>query len=244
MPSRAGYLFRFLVRTTRSTARDGLKVLAGFFFTIFRRERFGIRRGYCHRSGPLAFDDTATRDEWQAEVYEHAAAIAGRHGYTSVLDIGCGSAFKLMKHFRHCRTLGVDVADTCGFLRERYPDRDWMDADSFRLCDAEADLVICADVIEHIENPDDFMENLARANWKCLVMSTPDRLLWYGASTLDLGPPSNPHHYREWTGHEFRAWVQRFFEVESHQVTNYHQATQMLVCRPRRAAPVPQPTAS
>src|SRR5262245_51901295 len=69
---------------------------------------FEIKRGYRHRPANAFFDDTPLKDEWQREVYEAAADYARAQNFTSVADVGCGSAFKLLKHFAGFRTIGLD----------------------------------------------------------------------------------------------------------------------------------------
>lgn len=134
-----------------------------------------------------------------------------------------------MKHFAGIRTLGLDLEPTVSRLRRSYPDRDW------RVCDFDspvesADMVICADVIEHLPNPDRLMRFLAGIRTKALFVSTPERLLRYG---LDHdGPPPNRAHCREWTTAELRQYLARWFRVDDISITNRAQATQMALLRP------------
>ncbi len=191
---------------------------------------FGIRAGYRHRSDNSFFDDTGLEDDWQREVYETAADAARALGARTVYDVGCGSGFKLMKHFADLRTIGFDLEPTVSFLKSTYPDRDW------RVCrfddpiEEPADIVICSDVVEHIPDPDQLMEFLAELSFRKLFLSTPERGLLYGFD--QTGPPSNPSHCREWTMEELKTYVSRWFEIEEHEISNRPQATQMMVCRP------------
>ena len=83
-------------------------------------------------------------------------------------------------------------------------------------------MVISADVIEHIPNPDDYMRTLRRFCAQYYVISTPDRAAYHGgggafmdeplpnAFTLHLtagGPPFNAVHVREWTHNELAAYA-------------------------------------
>ena len=83
---------------------------------------------------------------------------------------------------------------------------------------ASADLVICADVIEHLDDPTILLELLraaAKPNSPILI-STPcrDRLL--GPEALR---PSNPEHVREWTDEELSVWLRsEGFEILDHQI--------------------------
>lgn len=70
-----------------------------------------------------------------------------KFGLKSVLDIGCGSAYKLITYLGEYETVGLDLPDTVHVLRERYPEREWRLSDFAASQGVCADLVICADVI-------------------------------------------------------------------------------------------------
>lgn len=98
----------------------------------------------------------------------------------------------------------------------------------------KADLVVCADVIEHVADPDALMRFIARVAKDRVVISTPDRdLVYAGRTRYRFGPPANPAHVREWNMDEFNRYVARFLQVEKHVISNREQATQMIVGRVR-----------
>jgi SAM-dependent methyltransferase len=78
--------------------------------TIGSRRNYFIHDGYEHRLAPQYFDDTTNLDGWQDEVYLFAREIADKYDLRSILDIGCGSGFKLLKYLYNRTTIGVDVA--------------------------------------------------------------------------------------------------------------------------------------
>ncbi|MBX3583545.1 MAG: methyltransferase domain-containing protein [Rhizobiaceae bacterium] len=192
--------------------------------------RYGVRSFYRHRPDNAFFDDTPHADEYQNEVYQRAAELAQEIDAQHVVDVGCGSAFKLLKFFPDKRTIGSDLEPTVSILRERYPEREWRISD-FSAQVEKSDLVICADVVEHLPNPDELMAYLVRLTGKKLVISTPERFLVYGFN--HSGPPSNRAHCREWSAREFSRYTSRWFTIEEQKITNREQATQMLVCSPR-----------
>jgi SAM-dependent methyltransferase len=196
-----------------------------------KEKMFAIRPGYRHRLDNEFFDDAASEEGWQREVYEAAAAEARKTNAKTVYDIGCGSGFKLMKHFAHCRTVGFDVGPSVTFLKEKYPEREWRESRFSDTIADPADIVICADVIEHIPDPDQLMDFLSRIKLSTLFLSTPERQLIYGFD--HSGPPDNKAHCREWTMDELKQYVGRWFEVVHHVISNREQATQLLVCRSR-----------
>lgn len=192
-----------------------------------------IKEGYRHREHTQYFNDTAMTDEWQREVYLVAKHLVDKYSYESILDIGCGSGFKLMKHFSDKRTIGIDLPQTVTFLRRKYPDRDWRESNFSRPWSHEepVDLVIASDIIEHLADPDELMTYLAATRTKLVVISTPERDML--ANGQD-GPPANPAHVREWNFPEFRRYVETSFDVVMHGISNAQQAAQYAVLRPRK----------
>lgn len=192
---------------------------------------YGIKSGYRHARTALDFDDTPNTDEWQREVYELARELMSEHAMRSVIDVGCGSGFKLVELLGEYETTGIEVERTWEWLQTKYPSRRWLRSSEAARAPLEADLVVCADVIEHVANPDAFMGFLSGIRCSRLVISTPDRELVAGVD--DAGPPGNPAHYREWSAPEFERYVGLWFEVESRADFREGSSTQALVCKPR-----------
>ena len=202
---------------------------AGKLRALVSKSHYGIKKGYRHRRKAVYFDDTALQDEYQREVYELARFYLDKYSYTDVVDIGCGSGFKLLQYFSHCHTTGIDVDATYEFLLKKYPDRHWIEASEKSRYPVRTDLVICADVIEHLEDPASLIETIKRIDFHLLFLSTPERDLARG--WFDYGPPDNTAHVREWNAKELRNYLSQYFEVMAHQVTNIGDATQLLICK-------------
>lgn len=186
-------------------------------------DRYCIKDGYVARLKNRYFDDTPLKDEWQKEVYARARELADAQGCRSVLDIGTGSGFKLLKYFGDVETLGMDLPPTVKWLRRTYPQRKWTDKFEPVL---GFDMVICADVIEHIPDPDQVLELIEKCQPRIAVISTPDRsLLKRGLN----GPPGNKAHVREWAFDEFGQYIGQRFKVLDHFISNQFQATQVVV---------------
>ena len=173
--------------------------------------RFCIKEGYTERTSVPSWDDTSNQDECQKLIYEMAKEVLEEYNFNSVLDIGCGSGFKLVKYFNNCKTLGIDVPRTVEYLKQRYSDKFWTDV--FEPVQGY-DFVICSDVVEHFEDSNVLMEMLQKCNAKLLVISTPDR----DSRNISEhnGPPSWEYHYREWNTQEFGQYVSLFFDVINH----------------------------
>jgi len=200
----------------------------GKFESILYESEYYIKRGYRTRKKALHCDDTQHTDEYQKQVYELAGFYLKKYGYKNVIDIGCGSGYKLIEYFSDCNTVGVDVEQTYQFLKQKYPDRVWIDAANPKQIPKNTDIIICSDVIEHVTDPDTLLELIKGIDFKVLFISTPERDFvrgWY-----HYGPPDNECHIREWNAKEFRKYINVHFDIISHQITNIEDATQLLIC--------------
>lgn len=200
------------------------------YFAIGSATNYFIHDGYQARTEPEFFDDTPLEDQWQKEVYQFAREVADRYGWKRVLDVGCGSGFKLMRYFGDLETLGLDLEPTVALLKKRYPERQWEVCDFGKPPDFRPDMVICADVIEHIPRPENLIRFIQSMRPRHVVISTPERnLLMQG--THD-GPPRNRAHVREWSYAEFRAYMESEFRVLRHFISNGAQGTQCVLAEP------------
>lgn len=175
-------------------------------------KKYHIDENYCERSQEYYFDDTSYKDEFQDGIYKYASDKLIENNYTSVVDVGCGSGYKLIKYFDDKKTLGLDLEKTVNWLKLNYPNKEWKTFDE--LNEFEYDLIICSDVIEHIYDVDILIDTLKKINFKTLILSTPERLTMYGGNRLE--EPSNHCHIREWSFDEFRSYCDSIFIVENH----------------------------
>jgi hypothetical protein len=187
--------------------------------------KYHLPEGYNERLDPTPWDDTTFKDEWQDEVYKKAKEIFVREDLKSVWDVGCGSGFKLMKYFCDFKTIGTDLEKTVDFLNEEYPKREWTTG-----VPTSADMVICADVLEHLIDPDKMMQLIGSTKPSWIVLSTPER----DRRNVEprLGPPSHWPHCREWNRAEFKAYAEDWFRiVEGPTIFGPESLQQMVVCR-------------
>jgi hypothetical protein len=169
-----------------------------------------------YRRRPAVNDNLKTTDHAQNRVYQFAAHVAaGDPAVRSVLDWGCGTGWKLVNYFGHLNTLGADVDYRLPVLSARFPNRRW------GVCPVavDADLVLCVDVIEHVDDPLGLLRTFAAGRWRHLILSTPER---EQVARLKCrteaerwqqrhGPPVNRWHAMEWTADEFRQLLRREF---------------------------------
>jgi hypothetical protein len=213
------------------------RLLKKYFFRLLgtgnrfirTQQHFNIKTGYSHAGKVIAFDDTNNKDEWQKEVYELARDISVEKNYRSIIDVGCGSAFKLLNVLGGYDTIGIEIEPTYGWLCKEYPDRHWLLFNELDPETVRADLVICSDVIEHIDNPDTLLLFLKNISFKQLLISTPERDGVAGKG--DYGPPENPAHYREWNAVEFKNYIEKWFQIEEQRIFNTQTSTQVIIAK-------------
>ena len=186
---------------------------------------------YTPRDEESYFNATSDTGEFQNEVYQLARLFADREGLRSVCDVGCGGAYKLARDFGGYAITGVDVPDTVAWLKRKYPRGMWLTEDFEQPSSVRADVVIAADIIEHLADPDLLLAYIESMQPRLIVLSTPDRNLLLDGR--HLGPPLNAAHIREWGYAEFQCYISDRFEVLEHFYANPFQATQMIVARLR-----------
>jgi len=184
----------------------------------------------------IFFQDTKEKtDEYQDKVYELFRKVINECGIEepNIADISAGSGYKLEKWFPEFigeRITGYDLAPTVKILKERYPNKTWVVSD-FDSSPKKVDLVICADVIEHVLNPDELMQFILKMDPEHLVISTPDRDLLVQLLQRDNnGPSKNPYHVREWSFAEFAEYVTQFFDIVEH-VNDPSEYNQYIHCK-------------
>lgn len=190
-------------------------------------DTYELPEGYQIRLDITPHDDRGFKDEWQDEVYREARLVFNEYWCKSVVDYGCGSAFKLRKHFKGLEYAGVEIEPCLSFLRKEYPHDHWITPEEFH--GMHADLIVCADVIEHVENPDLLLENLSASDCP-VIISTPDRNRIQDQSKD--GPPKNTGHIREWTSLQFARLVGRYFDVRHHGHCSDHPECQWILALP------------
>lgn len=183
---------------------------------------------YKANNAPGHHNDVGWKDEGQREVYLFCRDFMKKNNLQSVIDVGCGSAYKLTTILSEFNTLGIETEPCYTYLQNTYPGFKWLLSGevekSFKLYEEmnDSDVIICSDVIEHIVNPDILIEYLISLKSKYYIISTPcrDILCNHPKFSNDYknswtGPPVNTCHVREWTMEEFKQYISKKFNIIS-----------------------------
>jgi len=219
----------------------------------------GIRPDYRPRTEAATFSEDpaaywtekriARAALYQRPVYREAARLLATLPSRRVLDVGAGYPIKVREELlplAHSIQI-IDQPCLAPLMRERFPDLPFlgMDLEAPEATPvADFDLIVCADVVEHLLDPDPLVAFLrgSLASKGMLVLSTPERDIERGRGCLES---PQAEHVREWNRAELHRWlshhgfkVLRQVLLPKKRVTGLKQAALPLlrVLRPKRYA--------
>lgn len=158
------------------------------------------------RMVPHASDAATELFHWQRYLYfrpwyDGAKVIdaAGGEGYGAALAATTAES-----------VLGLDISEEAiTHARSRYPWASFDVADVTTADYSKADLVMSFETIEHVPDPEAFLQALATCEGR-IVISTPNRDTHSPGNKLE-DKPLNPYHTIEWTPTEFAELIQKVF---------------------------------
>lgn len=138
-----------------------------------------------------------------------AAALVAPLDVQSMMDVGCGEGH-FLAHLRSVKpeahTLGVDLStQMVSGASERYPDIQFRQESAYHLNaeDSSVDLVVAADLLQHVSDPQRALREISRVARKFVLLSVPREPLWRVLNILRLAyldewgnPPGHVHHFR------------------------------------------------
>ena len=151
--------------------------------------------------------------------YENLLSVIKPLKPVKVLDVGCGEGFTLKKLEEKRigkKNEGIDYSiDAIKIGKKIYPDLNLSRGDIYKLdfSDNEFDLVICTEVLEHLEFPEKAVEELKRVSRKYIVFSVPNEPFFILANLLrgryikNFG--NHPEHINHWTFLGFEKFLKK-----------------------------------
>lgn len=143
-----------------------------------------------------------------------------------ILEVGCGEGrlTNLLLQRTQAHILGTDISDDVLRMAAEVLDSEKVLLEKESIYDLEvspkyeSDLVVCCEVLEHLEDPRLGLEKLQMLAKPYCLLSVPREPLWRllnllrGAYWRDLG--NTPGHIQHWGRREFAALVCDFFHIE------------------------------
>jgi len=183
--------------------------------------------------------------KWMMQGFESAlAGLVDRASPSAIHEIGCGEGYWVLRwHEQGLKVKGSDFsigvidlarenAVACGLPPELFEARSIYDLESGR---DDADLVVCCEVLEHLEWPEAALRVLQRVVGRHLILSVPREPLWRvlnlarGRYLADWG--NTPGHIQHWSQSDFVRLISAYFEVIEIRTP---LPWTMLLCRPLR----------
>lgn len=142
---------------------------------------------------------------------------------TRILDVGCGEGFTLLKlkNEKIGKSLsGIDNLDTAIKIGKKiHPTLNIKKGDIYKLPypDNSFDLVLCMEVLEHLDKPKAALKELRRVSSKYVLLSVPNEPYFTaqrflrGQNVKKLG--DHPEHIQHWSTKSFKRLVSEFFEL-------------------------------
>lgn len=143
----------------------------------------------------------------------------------SILDVGAGEGFvleRLRKANIAKKLEGIEYMDEAIALGKKMnPHVKIKKGDIYKLPykDNTFELVICTEVLEHLEDPENALKELKRVSNKYLVLSVPNEPLFTiqrflrGKNILKLG--DHPEHIQHWNSGSFQKFVGQHITIKS-----------------------------
>ena len=162
---------------------------------------------------------------------------------SSVHEIGCGEGYWVLRWNRSgIAARGADFSSEAIRLARLNAAEQGVSADLFEVrsiyeLEAQrdgADLLVCLEVLEHLERPDEALRALQRVVRNHLIVSVPREPVWRllnlarGKYVADLG--NTPGHVQHWSARAFTQLLARYFQLV--EVRTPLPWT-MALCRPR-----------
>ena len=141
----------------------------------------------------------------------------------SILEVGCGQGWlarEVLNSLDGIAYQGIDIReDAVSFARDLVPEAEFMTGDAERLPfgDSSFDLIVCAEVLEHLPDPNISLAEIVRVGTGWDVFSVPHEP-WFWLANLARGKylatfGNHPDHVQHWSSGGLRRMLQTRYET-------------------------------
>lgn len=136
----------------------------------------------------------------------------------TVLDVGCGEGFTLnkLKEKKIGKIHeGIDYSkEAIALGKKTYSNLHIFEGDicDLKYKDNSFDLVICSEVLEHLEDPQKALKELVRVSKKYILLSVPNEPFFYLFNYTQWGKDIG--HINKWTSWGFKKFVQQVIQTQ------------------------------
>jgi 2-polyprenyl-3-methyl-5-hydroxy-6-metoxy-1,4-benzoquinol methylase len=143
--------------------------------------------------------------------------------FESVLDVGCGEGILLLhirEHLFGKRVFATDIGPIeIETAKKNIPFANCIVGSIYKLpfVNREFDLVICTEVLEHLNAPSLALQEIRRVTARYCILSVPNEPVWRflniarGAYITNLG--DTPAHVNHWRSMSFQQYVSDYFQI-------------------------------
>lgn len=142
----------------------------------------------------------------------------------TIFEVGCGEGqIAIMLACKNYRVKAIDICEgsleyAIHISNELHLDIDYSTGSVYDLDKTtDADLVLCCEVLEHLEYPEEALGNLKLLAAPYYIFSVPNEPLWRvlnffrGKYIEDFG--NTPGHINHWTSSQFIKLISKYFDV-------------------------------
>jgi 2-polyprenyl-3-methyl-5-hydroxy-6-metoxy-1,4-benzoquinol methylase len=152
--------------------------------------------------------------------------LVGRAAPSSIHEIGCGEGYWVLRWIERGLSASgsdfsshiIDVARDNAIARKISPDVfSQQDIYDIRASQVGADLIVCCEVLEHLEKPNEALRIIRSLGARYVIVSVPREPIWSvmnlarGKYISDLG--NTPGHIQRWSQRAFLKLVAKHFDI-------------------------------
>lgn len=164
--------------------------------------------------------------KWIMDGFESTlAGFVSQVNPRTIHEVGCGEGYWVLDWLdKGVEARGSDFSETVISLAKSNAVTKGLNSSAFSVKSVydlgkedSADLIVCCEVLEHLDSPEAGLEALQRCTPHHLILSVPREPLWRvlnlarGKYICELG--NTPGHVQHWSTNKFVGLVGRYFEV-------------------------------